>query len=173
MTFDRRLHHAARELRELPIETPPFGDLRTGTARSRHGRSPALSSVLASMLFVVGGLLAVSNAVTLTSPDDAAPSIDDVGWGDRSAGETGSSQSAATEHDRVGRDVGDAGDGREDSDLGDGVAGDVVAGDVDNGAQALTAREEIALIMASLARSSAAPAGSAAGDPLRRPSGAI
>ena len=58
MTIERRLHHAARELREVPIEVPPLGGVphlpaRTGTPR------PRLAALAAPMLFVVGGILTV------------------------------------------------------------------------------------------------------------------
>lgn len=59
MSIERRLHHAARELREVPIEVPPLrGVPRVPTPR--HGaRRPRLAALAAPLLFVGGGVLAV------------------------------------------------------------------------------------------------------------------
>ncbi|NNE11325.1 MAG: hypothetical protein HKN41_03680 [Ilumatobacter sp.] len=54
MTIERRLYHAARELRAVPIEVPELGE---ATPARRMRKVPALA---APVLFVVGGLVAVS-----------------------------------------------------------------------------------------------------------------
>jgi len=62
MNVDRRLHHAARELREVPIDVPLLDDLthRSEPAgRPRPRPRPRLAALAAPMLFVAGGLLAV------------------------------------------------------------------------------------------------------------------
>ncbi len=66
MNIDQRLHHAARELRELNIE-PPLLDLgAVPLARAApHRRIPAL---VAPMLFVLGGLVMVAGELR---PDTA------------------------------------------------------------------------------------------------------
>ncbi len=59
MTIDRRLHHAARELREVRVDVPPLCDVPLrGSARHGGGWS-RLAALAAPMLFVAGGLLAV------------------------------------------------------------------------------------------------------------------
>ncbi len=61
MNLDQRLHHAARELRELRIEPPPLGSAAMPTARSTPlRRVPAL---VAPMLFVLGGLVVVAGGL--------------------------------------------------------------------------------------------------------------
>lgn len=57
MNIDRRLHHAARELREVSIDVPPLGD--PARPRRTTPRRPRLAALAAPMLFVTGGLLAV------------------------------------------------------------------------------------------------------------------
>jgi len=57
MTVERRLHHAARELREVSIDVPELGELAPD-ARPVVGRS-RLAALAAPMLFVAGGVLAV------------------------------------------------------------------------------------------------------------------
>lgn len=62
MTIERRLHHAARELRELEIDVPPL------TAPRRRQPSLVLQAMAAPMLFVAGGLFAYGALQTTTDP---------------------------------------------------------------------------------------------------------
>lgn len=66
MSLDRRLHHAARDLREVAIEPPPFEHVLAGRVRVRR-----MPSLVAPMLFVLGGLV-VASGVTggLAQPDE-------------------------------------------------------------------------------------------------------
>jgi hypothetical protein len=52
--FDRRLHHAARELRERPVDVPPLAALGIDTSPRRTSQMPA---VLAASVLVLGGLV--------------------------------------------------------------------------------------------------------------------
>lgn len=54
MNVERRLHHAARELREVTIVVPPLGRPRRDGAATR-----VLQALAAPLLFVAGGLFAV------------------------------------------------------------------------------------------------------------------
>lgn len=84
MTIDRRLHHAARELREVPIEVPPLSGLPHRSASRNGSRRPRLAVLAAPMLFVVGGLLTVGE-LQRQEPDSphsdipAAPTVVDAG----------------------------------------------------------------------------------------------
>jgi hypothetical protein len=51
MTIDRRLHHAARELREIEIDAPPLPKVSAG-----HVRRSKIPAVAASLLVVLGGI---------------------------------------------------------------------------------------------------------------------
>lgn len=62
MSVDQRLHHAARELRELQVDIPEFAPPRR--------RSAALASVVASVLFVIGAL----GVLATDARDGGAPS---------------------------------------------------------------------------------------------------
>lgn len=53
MSIDHRLHHAARELRELPIETPPLE-----TIRRRRDPARMVHALAAPLLFAAAGLFA-------------------------------------------------------------------------------------------------------------------
>ena len=68
MNLERRLHHAARELREVPIDTPPLG--RPSVAAVR--RSP-VRPLVAPVLFALGGLVMVGGALRTQSTDPAPP----------------------------------------------------------------------------------------------------
>lgn len=60
--LERRLQHAARELREIEIEPPPLEHLDgRRPARSVVGRVPAL---VMPVLFVLGGLAVVAGGVS-------------------------------------------------------------------------------------------------------------
>ena len=57
MNLEHRLHHAARELREVTIDVPPLGTRPTSTGLTRRTRLvPALA---APLLFAAGALFAV------------------------------------------------------------------------------------------------------------------
>lgn len=71
MTVDQRLHRAAHELRELPIELPTFAP----PARARAGRR-LLPTVVTSLLFVVGALAVVTQATAPTSETAIETSTD-------------------------------------------------------------------------------------------------
>lgn len=57
MNLEHRLQHAARELRELPIEVPPLGSCAPTSARSRL--HVLATPALIPMLFVAGALFAI------------------------------------------------------------------------------------------------------------------
>lgn len=60
MNIERRLHHAARELREVPITVPPLGRRRAGGGGgSGGGATRILQALAAPLLFVAGGLFAI------------------------------------------------------------------------------------------------------------------
>lgn len=90
MNIERRLHHAARELREVPIDVPVLGD---PSLRGRpRARRPRLAASAAPMLFVAGGLLAVgvmqrevpepAHSDIPTAPAEADPPAPDAGGAD-------------------------------------------------------------------------------------------
>jgi len=71
MTIERRLQHAARELREVQIDVPPLGTKSVG--RRRHRLQMLAAPVLIPMLFVAGGLVAIGASraeVTPSTPSD-------------------------------------------------------------------------------------------------------
>jgi hypothetical protein len=120
--LERRLHHAARELRSIDIEPPP---LATISAPSRPtglaGRVPAL---VMPVLFVLGGLAVIAGGLGRTAePPDALPA-------------------AAVEHD-VGQGVGQGVELRVAADPPDPTESAAIAA-------SLTVHQELALI-ASLA----------------------
>ena len=51
MTIDHRLHHAAREIREIEIDAPPLPSVSAG-----HVRRSKIPAVAASLLVVLGGI---------------------------------------------------------------------------------------------------------------------
>lgn len=59
MTIERRLHHAARELREVPIDVPALGELLPRSHRRSTRRQSRLPVFAAPLLFIAGGVLAV------------------------------------------------------------------------------------------------------------------
>lgn len=63
MTIDRRLHHAARELRAVPIEVPPLG-----SPPSRRRPTRILQGLAAPVLFVAGGVFAYGLVQSTSSP---------------------------------------------------------------------------------------------------------
>ena len=65
MTIERRLQHAARELREVQIHVPPLGTPRP--TRERVRLQTLTAPMLVSMLFVVGGLFAFGATRTTVS----------------------------------------------------------------------------------------------------------
>lgn len=78
MTIDRRLHHAARELREVRIDVPPLGMPPPAPRRFR------LQAVAAPMLFVAGAALAMGvmqnrAAEPVHTDIPAVPSVVDAG----------------------------------------------------------------------------------------------
>jgi hypothetical protein len=120
--LERRLHHAARELRSIDIEPPP---LATISAPSRPtglaGRVPAL---VMPVLFVLGGLAVIAGGLGRTAePPDALPA-------------------AAVEHD-VGQGIGQGVEHRVAADPPDPTESAAIAA-------SLTVHQELALI-ASLA----------------------
>lgn len=81
MNVERRLHHAGRELREVPIEVPPLGSILAGAAPRRRSSS-VLQALAAPMLFVAGGLFAygaVQSDTVPTMQSDVPASVTDVG----------------------------------------------------------------------------------------------
>ena len=90
MNIERRLQHAARELREVPIVVPPLSSRRNG-----GGATLILQALAAPMLFVAGGLFAigalrdtptvpvqtdiVGTPVTVDAPDVAPATADPAG----------------------------------------------------------------------------------------------
>jgi hypothetical protein len=89
--IERRLHHAARELRSVEIELPPLGPLAerhvaTGRRSGLAGRVPAL---VMPVLFVLGGLAVLTGGLGRTTdppatlapapPADVAGQVADLG----------------------------------------------------------------------------------------------
>jgi len=74
--IERRLQHAARELREIEIEPPPLEHLGVRRRTGVVGRIPAL---VMPVLFVVGGLALVAGGMDpqVDGPTDA-PVVDAV-----------------------------------------------------------------------------------------------
>ncbi len=72
MSLERRLQHAARELRAVDVAVPPLGAV--GPARSARRRF-GLQVVAVPLLFVVGGLVVVG---VLDDRRDAGDSFDDT-----------------------------------------------------------------------------------------------
>ena len=64
MSLEQRLQHAARELREFPIETPPLGAL---PPRRRSFQA----ALVAPVLFALGGVVLVAG--TLSTDGDPRP----------------------------------------------------------------------------------------------------
>ena len=63
--LERRLHHAARELRSIDIEPPPFASVAApGRPSGLVGRVPAL---VMPVLFVLGGLAVVAGGLGRTT----------------------------------------------------------------------------------------------------------
>lgn len=60
MNVDHRLHHAARELREVHIETPP---LVGPPPVSGHRTSGRIAATVAPILFAIGGLVMVAGGL--------------------------------------------------------------------------------------------------------------
>lgn len=58
MSIERRLQHAARELRSVEVAVPPLAGASPG-GRQGAGRRPGLHTIAAPVLFVVGGLFVV------------------------------------------------------------------------------------------------------------------
>jgi hypothetical protein len=75
--LDHRLHRAARELREMPVEAPPLESL--GIAPTRRSDT-ALPALLATMLLVAGGLVgfAVGRSHPDARTDHAIAAVDEV-----------------------------------------------------------------------------------------------
>lgn len=72
MNLEQRLQHAARELRELPVETPPlFAGAPSPVRGTPTRRIPAL---VAPVLFALGGLVMVAGGLRNTTAGDAPDS---------------------------------------------------------------------------------------------------
>lgn len=71
MSLERRLQHAARELRAVDVAVPPLG----ATSRAGTSRRFSIQVVALPLLFVVGGLVVVG---VLDDRRDAGGSFDDT-----------------------------------------------------------------------------------------------
>lgn len=67
MNVERRLQHAARELRALPVEPPPFGVARAGGAT----RAPRRVAAMTAPALLVVGALAIAATGWRPAPADA------------------------------------------------------------------------------------------------------
>lgn len=130
MSLDRRLHHAARELRELAVDDDPSVLADRVVRRTRSLRRAPVAAV--PVLFAVGGLVIATGAWqarTSSIVDDAPaverPDTDDPGSVDGHDNAPGSSSTVRTStHD----------DGSYDSDLESELIAGLLAPRTDHGA---------------------------------------
>lgn len=74
--LERRLHHAARELRSIDIEPPPLATIAPSRASARRpsGLGARVPALVMPVLFVLGGLAVIGGALGHTAePPEALP----------------------------------------------------------------------------------------------------
>jgi hypothetical protein len=92
VNLEHRLQHAARELREVRIETPPL-DGQIPSARS--GSLRRIPALVAPVLFTLGGLVMVSGGLRSETPTFDSPPATGAVVTSRTA-ETGSTATRTT-----------------------------------------------------------------------------